>query len=130
MGFKLKMKLNGIQLYESNSVKYLGIKIDKKPNWKVHFDNIAFKLIRANATLYRVRDFFKAGILKAIYHAQFKSHIHYACIIWVQNVWTINHLFILQKKAIRLIHFKEYNAHTAPLFLESKMVKLPDKIKF
>ena len=42
---------------------------------------------------------------------------------------TINRLFILQKKALRLIHFKEGNAHTAPLFLKSKTVKLPDKIK-
>ena len=42
---------------------------------------------------------------------------------------TINQLFILQKKALRLIHFKERNAHTAPLFFKSKIVKLPDKIK-
>ena len=42
---------------------------------------------------------------------------------------TINRLFILQKKALRLIHFKERNAHTAPLFFRSKIMKLPDKIK-
>ena len=58
-----------------------------------------------------------------------KSHIHYACIIWGQNVSTINRLFILQKKALRLIHFKERSAHSAPLFFKSKIVKLPDKIK-
>ena len=58
-----------------------------------------------------------------------KSHIHYACIIWGQNVSTIDRLFILQKKALRLIHFKERNAHSAPLFFKSKIVKLPDKIK-
>ena len=28
-----------------------------------------------------------------------------------------------------MIHFKERNAHTAPLFFKSKIVKLPDKIK-
>ena len=44
-------------------------------------------------------------------------------IIWGQNVCTINRLFIIQKKALRLIHFKERNPHTA------KIVKLPDKIK-
>ena len=87
-------------------------------------------LIRANAMLYKVRDFVNAGILKSIYHALlFELHIHYACTIWGQNVCTINQLFILQKKALRLIHFKERNAHTAPLFFKSKIVKLPDKIK-
>ena len=115
--------------YKANSVKYLGIRIDKKLNWKAHINDIALKLIRANAMLYKVRDFVDAGILKSIYHAIFESHIHYACIIWGQNVCTINRLFILQKKALRLIHFKERNAHTAPLFFRSKIVKLPDKIK-
>ena len=129
MDFNLKIKLNGKRLYETNSVKYLGIRIDNKLNWKVHINDIALKLIRANAMLYKVRDFVDAGILKSIYHALFESHIHYACIIWRQNVCTINRLFILQKKALRLIHFKERNAHSAPLFFKSKIVTLPDKIK-
>ena len=92
-------------------------------------NDIALKLIRANAMLYKVRDFVDAGILKSIYHALLDLHIHYACITWGQNVCTINQLFILQKKALRLIHFKERNAHTAPLFFKSKVVKLPNKIK-
>ena len=79
--------------------------------------------------LYKVIDFVNAEILKAIYHALFESHIHYACIIWGQNLCTINRLVILQKKASRLIHFKERNTHTDSLIFESKMVKLPDKIK-
>ena len=58
------------------------------------------------------------------------SHIfHYACIIWGLNACTINRFFILQKKALRLIHFKERNAHFVPPFSKSKMVKLPDKIE-
>ena len=28
-----------------------------------------------------------------------------------------------------MIHFKEHNAHTTPLFFKSKIVKLPDEIK-
>ena len=129
MDFNLKIKLNGKRLYETNSVKYLGIRIDNKLNWKAHINDIALKLIRANAMLYKVRDFVDAGILKSIYHALFESHIHYACIICGQNVYTINRLFMLQKKALRLIHFKERNAHSAPLFFKSKIVTLPDKIK-
>ena len=97
-------------------VKYLGLRIDNKLNWKAHINNIALKLIRANAMLYKARDFVDGRISKSIYHALFELHIHYACIIWGQNVCTINQLFILQKKALRLIHFKEHNAHSAPLY--------------
>ena len=44
MDFNLKIKLNGKQLYETNSVKYLGIRIDTKLNWKAHINDIALKL--------------------------------------------------------------------------------------
>ena len=63
-------------------MKYLGIRIDNKLNWKAHIGEIALKLIRTNAMLYTVRDFVNARILKAIYLALFELHIHYACIIW------------------------------------------------
>ena len=122
-------KLNGKWLNETKSVKYLGIRIDSKLKWKAHVDDIVLKLTRANAMLSKVIDFVNAEIWKAIYHALFESHIHYACIIWGQNVCTINRLFILQKKALRMIHFIERNAHIAPLFFKSKIVKLPDQIK-
>ena len=62
-------------------MKYLDIRIDNKLNWKAHIDNVAFKLLRANAIFYKVRDYVNASILKAIYHALFELHIHYTCII-------------------------------------------------
>ena len=37
--------------------------------------------------------------------------------------------FYTSKESIKMIHFKKRNAHTAPLFFKSKIVKLPDKIK-
>ena len=63
MYFNLKIKLNRKQLCEINSVKHLGIRIDNKLNWKAHINDIALKLIRANAMPYKVRDFVDAGIL-------------------------------------------------------------------
>ena len=46
---KCKLKLNGKRLYETNSVKYLGIRIDRKRNCKGHIDDITIKLIKAIA---------------------------------------------------------------------------------
>ena len=57
MDFNLGIKLNEKQLYENNSVKYLTIRADNERNWKAHVNDIALKLIRANAMLYKVRDF-------------------------------------------------------------------------
>ena len=46
---EIKIKLNRKQLYPSQSVRYLGIKIDQNLNWKDHINDIAVKLNRANA---------------------------------------------------------------------------------
>ena len=51
MDFNLKIKLHGKQLHETNSVKYLGIRIDNKLNWKAHINDNALKLIKASAML-------------------------------------------------------------------------------
>ena len=84
-------------LYPTDSVKYLGVKIDNKLNWKSHVNAIATKLNRANAMHYKVRNFVNANIIKSIYYALFESHINYACILWGQNISAINRLYILQK---------------------------------
>ena len=51
---------------------------------------MAIKLIKANAMLYKTRNFVNKGILKSIYFDLFDSHINYASKIWGQNINTIN----------------------------------------
>ena len=42
-----------------------------------HVNAPVTQLKRANAMLYKVRDFVNANILKSIYYALFESHINY-----------------------------------------------------
>ena len=92
------LKLNGKQLDETNSVKYLGIRIGSKLNWKVHIDNIALNLIRANAMLYKVRDYVNAGILKAIYHTLFESRIMH--VLYGETMHTQSIVFLYFKRKL------------------------------
>ena len=50
------LKLSRQRLHSSNNVKYLGIKIDKNLNWK-HVTDVSTKLIRANAILFKIRNY-------------------------------------------------------------------------
>ena len=52
LDFDMKIKLNGKRSYPTDSVRYLGVKINSKLNWKNHVNAIATKLNRANAMLY------------------------------------------------------------------------------
>ena len=44
LDFNMKMKLNRKRLYPTDSVRYLGVKIDSKLNWNSHVNAIATKL--------------------------------------------------------------------------------------
>ena len=67
--FSMTIKLNGKILYPNDSVKYLGVKIDSKLNWKSRVNDTATKLEQASAMLNQVRDFVNASIPNSIYYA-------------------------------------------------------------
>lgn len=46
MGFDIKINLNQKRLYPTDSMKYLGVKINNKLNWKTYIDDITVRLIR------------------------------------------------------------------------------------
>ena len=75
---EIKIKLNGKRLYPSNSVKYLGIKIDRFLHWHDQVNNIAVKLNRANALLLKIRNHVNTKTLRNIYFAIFDSHLSYS----------------------------------------------------
>ena len=85
-------------MYPTNSVKYLGVKINEHLTWKLHIDEISAKLHKANASLSKMRYFVDKKTLKAIYHAIFESHLYYSSLVWAQNFNSKKRLFILQKK--------------------------------
>ena len=69
----LKIKLCGKRLYPTESVKYLGVKIDTNLSWQYHVNDLSIKLNRANALLFKMRKYVK--ILRSIYFAIFDSHL-------------------------------------------------------
>ena len=124
----LKIKLCGKRLYPTESVKYLGVKIDTNLSWQYHVNDLSIKLNRANALLFKMRKYVSLKILRSIYFAIFDSYLSYCCLVWAQNYSTIQRIIILQKKAIRIINFQPRNFHTSPLFYQNSTLKFQDKI--
>ena len=112
----IRIKLSRKRLYPSNSIKYLGVKIDKNLNWNDHIHDIATKLNRANALLFKIRNYVNFNTLKSIYFAIFDSHIDYAKLVWVQNLNFALRIVNLQKKAIRNINNQPRSSNSSLLF--------------
>ena len=87
---EIKLKLSRKRLFQTDSVKYLGVKIDGNLSWKSHIDYLSVKLNRANALLFKIRNFVDSSILRTINFAIFESHLNYCCLIWSQNCHAIN----------------------------------------
>ena len=68
--------------------------------------------------LSNIRYFVDKKILLSVYFAIFHSHLTYASQVCGQNSNSIKRITTLQKKALRIISFEKYNAHTNPLFHE------------
>ena len=112
----LKIKLCGKRLYPTESVEYLGVKIDTKHSWQHQVNDLSIKLNRANALLLKMREYVSRKILRSIYFAIFDSYLSYCCVVWAQNQRTIQGIVILQKKAVRVNNFQPRSSYTSPLF--------------
>ena len=124
----LKIKLCGKRLYPTESVKYLGVKIDTNLSCQYHVNYLSIKLNRANDLFFKMRKYVSLKILRSIYFATFDSYLSYFCLVWAQNCSTIQRIVILQKKDVRIINFHPRNSHNSPLFKQSSILKFQEKI--
>ena len=104
--------------------------MDGHLNWKDHVYELSKKISRGIGILLKLRNFVSTHILKQVYHSIIYSFLTYAVMVW-GNTYKINiqPLVVRQKKAIRIITFSDYQAHTS-LFKELNLLKFVDIISF
>ena len=70
-------------------------------------------------------------LLRSLYYTMVQPYLTYGIILWGPTYRChLKQVSILQKKAIRCINKSYYNAHTEPLFIRNKILKLDDLYKF
>ena len=90
----LKIKLCGKRLYPTESVKHLGVKIDTNLSRQYHVNDLSIKLNKANALLFKMRKYVSLKILRSIYFAISDSYLSYCCLVWDENLSTIEQIII------------------------------------
>ena len=109
---EIKLKLSREKLFQTDNIKYLGVKIDRNLLRKSHIHYLAVKLNRANALLFKIRNLANNSILRTMYFSIFESHLNYCSLVWSQNCNAINRLVILQKKLVELLTFSHVTKKT------------------
>ena len=80
--------------------------------------------------LSKIRHYVPFQTLRSIYYSIFSSNLTYGSQIWGQNPnYNIKRIMNLQKKAIKVINFANFNDPVDPLYQHSKIIKFTDSIK-
>jgi hypothetical protein len=107
------------------AIKYLGVFIDSKFNFRYHINHISNKLSRAFFFLRKSKHFLTPSALKSLYFSLIHCHLTYALPIWSSTLFSnLKSIVMKQKIAIRLITNSPFNAHTEPLFKNLKILPL------
>ena len=119
----IKIGVDVIQ--RTNSCKFLGIMIDDKLTWSEHISYTKSKLCRSLYAISRSKNVVPLKHLKTLYDSLIHPYISYGIVLWGSTYSSyLQKIRICQNKAIRHIYRSAYNAHTDPLFKESKILKL------
>lgn len=123
--------LKGVPNPSENSLKTLGIFLDKNLNMKSHVEYLQGTISRSIFNLKIMKNLLDKRHLKLLYNSYVHSHIIYsAYFLSMCSDSTLNPLIKLQKKAIRAICNMGYREHTAPLFKSEQILPIKLEIKF
>ena len=103
--------------------------MDNNLNWKSHATYIAKKTKRSIGILSKLRYHVTLDTLITLYYALLYPFLIYGILIWGNTYPTnIKPLFILQKRATRLITFSKFDERTSPLFKITGILKFFDLV--
>lgn len=112
------------------STKFLGVYLDKRLDWKEHFNKI-YNKIRLNSKLLQLtQKTFDESTKLLIYNAHIQSHIMYSLALWGTMITEQqrNQIYKVQKKCMRWICGAKATAHTMPLFKKLRVLKIDELI--
>jgi len=100
---------------DTEPLKFLGIVLDPKLNWQAHVEYVSKKLAKGLYMLRRLKFSVDLKVLLNVYFSQIQSLLCYGILLWGSSTHTCK-IFLLQKKAIRIICNVDTRTHCKPLF--------------
>ena len=105
--------LNGTHIEQVTHTTFLGVTIDENLTWREHIKMVETKVSKSIEVLYKTMNVLDCQALHILYQSLVEPHMSYCCEIWGSTYQSrLKKLFLLQKKAIRIIHNLNYHDHT------------------
>uniref|UniRef100_A0A8C6LUY9 Reverse transcriptase domain-containing protein n=1 Tax=Nothobranchius furzeri TaxID=105023 RepID=A0A8C6LUY9_NOTFU len=128
---EILLNIDEINIKRVQEVKYLGVIIDEKLSWKLHINSVKTKISKTIALLHRAKGLLDNNSLYLLYNSLIVPYLNYCIEIWGTTYKTYtNSIYILQKKAIRIITRSNYRDPSNPLFIKLKTLKFYDLVDY
>lgn len=122
-----KIQIDNKHIEKVNTTKFLGVLIDNNLTWKAHTSHITKIVSKYNGIIRKVRPFLTSKSLHTLYNTLVLPYLTYCTLVWGdKNNANLDSLLITQKKIIRTCTYSLWLAHTAPLFISLKKLKIHD----
>ena len=127
----ISLNIDGQDIAEVTSSKFLGVIIDNKLNWRDHVSFVCRKVARGLGVIIKAREVLQKGSLISLYYSFIYPYLIYCNQIWGSACKTqIEPLFILQKKALRIITGVHPRSPSEPLFRQLKFWNCENIFKY
>lgn len=131
LSYDLHVDINNKCLKQETNIKYLDVVLDNHLSWKSHIALVYREIKRSIGIISKARHYLNLAILCTLYYSLGYPYLIYDIVVWGHTYeYTIKPILILQKKLIRIMTFSDYKAHTNPMFLKLKLLKLPELVHF
>lgn len=112
------LSTNNLENIQNQSVIYLGLKLDKKLTWKHHIEDLSKKLSKKIFFLRKLCRSVTTEVKRIAYFSIFQANLSYGVLLW-GHAKSVQTIFKIQKKAIRIINNKKKREHCRQLFIDN-----------
>lgn len=126
-----QIRINNIEIQRVNINNFLGVIMDDKISWKPHINHIKSKISKSIAILNKTKYILNKYSLHLLYRTFVEPYITYCIEVWGHAYKTITKpIFILQKRAIRIINRADYRDSTNTFFINLQTLKFNDLVDY
>ena len=124
-----EIQIDGLIISRLQNVKFLGIMINEFLNWNIHITDICKRLAKNIGLLFKLKYLLPKNVLFMIYNSLVLPYLNYCNNIWGNTYKShLSKMYILQKKAVRIITKSHVQSPSAPLFKELQILSIYDLI--
>lgn len=115
------INLNNKIINFSPQTKFLGLYIDEFLNWSYQIEHLCKKLNQVSYFIRVLSTYVEKNTLKTVYFACFQSLLRYGIIFWGRCT-TVERVFTIQKRMVRVLCNKKYKDTCRGLFKSNELL--------